>query len=101
MHCEDICKMFNEYGLTACLGCCSRQVPMYTDKDYENAIRLALNDNPKKPMTIYSRKYKEDKDLFKVTVRDITGEAVTIRLEGEFVRSCLKAQAKGVKKWVE
>ena len=75
---------------------------MYTDDDYDKAIRLALNDNPKKPLLILSRKYNEEKDLFKIRLRDITGEYVTFRLEGQFVRSCLKAVAeRGVSKWAK
>jgi len=74
---------------------------MYTDDDYDKAVRLALNDNPKKPLLILSRKYNEEKDLFKISLRDITGEYVTFRLEGEFVRACLKAVAeRGVTSWI-
>jgi hypothetical protein len=94
--------MHNEYGMTACEGCARRQIPVYTDDDYDKAVRLALNDNPKQPLLILSRKYDEDKDLFKVRLRDITGEYDTFRLEGKFVRSCLKAVAdKGVTAWVK
>ena len=102
MTCDKVCTDFSGYGLTACEGCSRRQPPMYTDKDYEDAIRLALNDNPKKPLLIYSYKYNEDKDLFKVRLRDITGESVTFRLEGSFVRSCLVAvKERGIKSWVK
>ena len=73
----------------------------YTDEDYEKGVRLAMNDNPKKPMIILSRKYNEDKDLYKVTVRDRYGHYVTIRLEGKFVRACTKACKKGTKAWTD
>ncbi len=67
---------------------------MFTDQDYMNAIKFALNYpvEDDRPLT-YS--YKEDKDIFKVVVFD--GGWTTFRLEGSFVRSCLKW--KGKKQW--
>lgn len=68
---------------------------MYTETDYINAIKFALNypQDRDLPLT-YS--YKEDKDIYKVTWMD--GGWHTFRLEGKFVRSCLKW--KGKKQWV-
>ena len=67
----------------------------YTDNDYIAAIKFALNYPQSRdiPLT-YS--YKDDKDIFKVTIMD--GGWTTFRLDGFFVRSCLKW--KGPKQWV-
>jgi len=66
----------------------------YTDDDYKNAIKFALNYQRDLPLT-YS--YKEEKDLYKVTVMD--GGWTTIRLDGFFVRRCLKW--KGKRQWCD
>ena len=67
---------------------------MYTDEDYINAIKFGLNYPLDKDMPI-SYSYKEDKDIYKIVVFD--GGWVTFRLDGFYVRSCLKY--KGIKKW--
>ena len=66
---------------------------MYTQNDYIKAIKFALNYDKDLPLN-YS--YKEDKDIYKVTLMD--GGWYTVRLDGFFVRSCLKW--KGKKQWV-
>ena len=99
MSCDKICKQLNEYGLTACEGCCRRDVPLYTDKEYEAAVRLAMNDNPKKPMRIYSWPYVESHDKFAVRYMNRFGEDQLCTLEGQFVRSCLRAISRGVTSW--
>lgn len=64
----------------------------YTDKDYMNAIKFALNYDKDLPIT-YS--YKKDKDIYKVRLMD--GGWYTINLIGSLVRNCLKW--KGKRQW--
>jgi len=73
---------------------CQKGDEMYTDQDYIDAIKFALNYSNDPPLTF---SYNEDKDQFKTTVFD--GGWITFRLEGFFVRSCLKY--KGIKKWIQ
>jgi hypothetical protein len=65
---------------------------MYNDQNYLDAIGFALNYPPDYNLT----KYDIIKDIFKVDVFD-GGWYSGIRLQGSFVRSCLKW--KGIKKW--
>lgn len=69
---------------------------MYTDQDYTNAIKFALNFPQDRdiPLT-YS--YNEDKDIYKCTVMDRGW--YTVKLQGFFVRSCLKWNGK--KEWIK
>jgi hypothetical protein len=67
---------------------------MYTDQDYQKAIKFALNYDRDLPLT-YS--YKADKDEYKVVFMD--NGWYTFRLDGFFVRSCLKW--KGKKQWCD
>ena len=67
---------------------------MYNDKDYKNAIAFALNF----PSDYRLVKYDFDKDIYKVDVFDY-GWYCDIKLQGSFVRSCLKY--KGHKKWIQ
>ena len=96
---EKFCKQFNEYGLTACEGCSRRDPPLYTDKETEAAVRLAMNDNPKKPLRIYSWPYVAAFDKYAVRYMNRFGEDQLVSLEGEFIRSCLRAIARGVNSW--
>lgn len=63
----------------------------FTRREYEEAIAFALNYPPE----IHNWKYQHGKDIFKVLLFDAGW--YTIKLEGKFVRSCLKWQ--GIKKW--
>ncbi len=66
---------------------------MYTEKDYREAIKFALNYPPEADLM----KYDEEKDLFRVVVLD--GGWYDINLQGSFVRSCLNW--KGKKQWIQ
>ena len=69
---------------------------MYTDNDYINAIKFALNYPVDRDFPV-SYSYKDDKDIFKVVVMD--GGWVNFKLKGFYVRSCLKW--KGEKQWIQ
>lgn len=68
---------------------------MYTDQDYQNAIKFALNYSDRDLPLTYS--FNEEKDIYKVTLMD--GGWYTFRLDGFFVRSCLKW--KGKRQWCD
>jgi len=63
----------------------------YTKEDYQKAIEFALNY----PSNIIRWHYSYGSDIYGVIVADIGYQ--TVKLEGQFVRSCLKW--KGIKKW--
>jgi hypothetical protein len=63
----------------------------YTKYDYEKAIEFALNYPPE----IGPYYYNIDKDLY--IMQGLDGGWYNIKLQGSFVRSCLKW--KGIKKW--
>ena len=63
----------------------------YTDDDYLNAIKFALNYPPE----VELRYFDMYKDIYKVAVLD--GGWYEINLEGKFVRSALKWR--GIKAW--
>lgn len=65
---------------------------MYTQEDYLNACKFALNY----PVEVELRKYDMHKDIYKCLVMD--GGWYDVNLEGSLVRSCLKW--KGIKKWI-
>lgn len=64
----------------------------YTEKDYQEAIEFAFNYPPE----IMKWKYIDDDDNYDVILLD--GGIYNIKLQGFFVRSCLKW--KGKKQWV-
>lgn len=66
-------------------------IDKYTDKDYIEAIKFALNYPPE----VRLLKYDMHKDIYKVRILD--GGWYHMNLQGDFVRSCLKF--KGIKKW--
>ena len=66
---------------------------MYTDQDYIDAINFALNHPP----DVKLLKYDIYKDLYKVNVLD--DGWYYMKLQGSFVRSCLKW--KGDKIWIK
>lgn len=63
----------------------------FTEEEYEEAIKFALNYPP----VVKAKKYDEEKDIFRVLLFDAGW--YHMKLEGKFVRSCLKWQ--GIKKW--
>lgn len=65
---------------------------MYTDKDYVNAIKFALNYPP----AVTGYQYDEEKDVYRVNLFD--SGWYTLSLKGFFVRSCLTWS--GIKKWI-
>jgi hypothetical protein len=68
----------------------------FTNQDYQKAIKFALNYGDRDLPLTYS--YKDDKDIYKVTVMD--GGWITFRLDGFFVRSCLQWLGKGnINQW--
>ena len=67
---------------------------MHTTIDYTNAIKFALNNPIKRDIPI-SHSYNEDNDIFKVV--DMDGGWVNFKLNGFYVRSCLKWR--GIKQW--
>ena len=79
-----------------CPGCVLTN--LYTDADYLEAIKLALNYyvDPD-TMSIHSYEYNEDKDLWYVGAYE-HGFQEVIPLSGQLVRSCLHAKTT---QWVE
>jgi len=69
-------------------------VIMYTEQDYINAIKFALNYSQDRDLPL-THSYNEDKDIYKCVLMD--GGWYTVKLQGSFVRSALKW--KGEKKW--
>jgi len=67
-------------------------IKKYTDADYLDAIKFALNYPPE----VELRKYDMYKDIYKVAVLD--GGWYDINLEGKLVRSAL--QWLGIKSWI-
>jgi len=68
----------------------------YTNDDYIRAIDLALNY----PVDFSYRYYSQQKDLFIVDVMD-GGWYYGIKLQGSFVRSCLKWVKNGTVNWCD
>jgi hypothetical protein len=65
----------------------------YTQDNYKAAIEFGLNYPPE----IRAWYYDQHKDIFKVQVLD--NGIYEIKLQGEFIRHCLKW--KGIKEWKE
>ena len=63
----------------------------YTQDDYKSAIEFALNYPPE----VKSFHYNNPKDIYDVVLMDEGW--YNIKLEGKFVRDCLKW--KGIKQW--
>lgn len=63
----------------------------YTQDDYKAAIEFGMNYPPE----IRAWYYDQHKDIYKVQVLD--DGIYEIKLQGEFIRHCLKW--KGIKKW--
>jgi hypothetical protein len=69
---------------------------MYTDTDYIEAIKFALNYPPERDIPI-SYSYDDDKEIFKIVVFD--GGWIHFKLNHKYVKSCLEWE--GIKRWIQ
>lgn len=73
---------------------------MYTPKEYYPAICLALNHEAG-GLIIHDYVYDEEFDIWYVELEQGTYHDHVFQLQGQFVRSCYKANKKGVTSWIK